>query len=239
MSMLKNMDIKFDINCFTPEFQNYIFKKANVDNYFDFINKYNNNFSFSLIQSTPYINLLQVEENCSFQNISEEIKENEEDLIISEDQLENVEETIKKITYEEETIDTLDENTESESEELEMEDTNHKFSYVVENDKIHLKSDKKFITKKISKKFRRNNGYWNKKKNEWIFPLSAKKFIDSFSKNEESSSNFIQDIKQEENRVIITPLPTHPKFGTSVIYDKSGNIGIWDSNLKGWIFNKI
>ena len=244
MSSNKNMDIKFDINCFTPEFQQYLFKKINVENYYEFINSYNNSFSLSIshINQSSFINLLPIEENCSFENI-------DNDLCISEEIQDNVEEEIKKITYEDNTLENTKTSTESEPEseeeenEEEMETSNlPNFSYIIESEKIHLKSEKKFITKKIAKKFRRNNGFWNKKKNEWIFPLSAKKFIDSIipkTTTSNSTPNHIQDVKQEENRVVITPTSSHPKYGTSVIYDKSGNIGIWDSNIKGWIFNKI
>ena len=40
--------IFFDLSCLKDEFQEYLFKMANVNNYYEFINQYQNNFSISL-----------------------------------------------------------------------------------------------------------------------------------------------------------------------------------------------
>ena len=81
------------------------------------------------------------------------------------------------------------------------------------------------MNKKNAKKFKKNGGKWMKKNNQWIFPISKKHFIDNIIQKKQSES-FIQEIKQENNRVIIIPTQNHPKYGTSIIYDKSDNIGI-------------
>jgi len=213
--------IKFDISCFKEEFQKFIFENLNIQNYYEFINIYKNQFELNIqcincsdnIQDILPINLLSVEEECSFNSIKQ--TENTQDYNKSED-----EDTDENITDDTDENNYLDQN----------------FSYTIEESNIILKSDKKFINKKIAKKLKKNGGKWNKKTNEWHFPLSKKHYIDNFilKKND----NLIQEIKQENNRVIIIPTSNHPKFGTSIIYDKSDNIGIWDNSIKGWVFDK-
>ena len=56
--------IYFDLSCLKDEFQEYLFKICDVNNYYDFINKYQNQFSLSLHP------ILKVDENCTFNNIT-------------------------------------------------------------------------------------------------------------------------------------------------------------------------
>jgi len=76
-----------------------------------------------------------------------------------------------------------------------------------------------------------------KTKNMWIFPMSSMSYIENTLKSQ-SNSLFIKNINQEKDKVVITPKQDHPKYGAPVIYDKSGNLGVWDNVLKGWIFQK-
>ena len=48
----------------------------------------------------------------------------------------------------------------------------------------------------------------------------------------------LKNITHENNKVIVIPKLNHPKYGTPIIYDKTGNIGIWECSTKGWIFSK-
>ena len=56
--------INFDLSCFKDEFQEYIFKNANVNNYYEFINQFQNQFSINL---QP---ILKMDDDCTFQNIT-------------------------------------------------------------------------------------------------------------------------------------------------------------------------
>lgn len=228
--------INFDISCFKEEFQNYIFENLSLKNYYDFINTYKNDFHINIechncSENIPNleseINVLTIDEDCSFNDIKPD---------------EKIEEKIEKLISDETTDNIEQEKTESDyeySSESETEDINleQNITYVIENSNIIVKSDKKFMNKKNAKKFKKNGGKWMKKNNQWIFPISKKNFIDSIIQKKQSES-FIQEIKQENNRVIIIPTQNHPKYGTSIIYDKSDNIGIWQNNIKGWVFDK-
>jgi hypothetical protein len=77
----------------------------------------------------------------------------------------------------------------------------------------------------------KNGGKLNN--NNWVFPLSNLQFVKNLNAN-----MCIKEIRNEEKRTIIFPTNKHPKLGVSVIYDKKGNIGIWDNIIKGWIFQK-
>jgi len=56
--------IFFDLSCLKDEFQEYIFKIGNVNNYYEFVNKYQNQFFINLLP------ILKVDEDCTFQNIT-------------------------------------------------------------------------------------------------------------------------------------------------------------------------
>ena len=64
--------INFDLSCFKDDFQEYLFKMANVNHYYEFINKYQNQFSVNL---QP---ILKVDEDCTFQNMSSIIEDSTE-----------------------------------------------------------------------------------------------------------------------------------------------------------------
>jgi hypothetical protein len=55
----KMQKINFDLSCFKDEFQEYLFKMANVNHYYEFINQYQN---LQLI--------LKVDDDCTFQNMT-------------------------------------------------------------------------------------------------------------------------------------------------------------------------
>lgn len=70
--------IFFDLSCFKDEFQDYLFKMANVNNYYEFINQYQNQFSLNL---QP---ILKMDDDCTFQNITDTTEEkdmNEPDIL--------------------------------------------------------------------------------------------------------------------------------------------------------------
>jgi hypothetical protein len=62
----KMQKINFDLSCFKDEFQEYLFKMANVNHYYEFINQYQNQFSINLQ------NILKVDDDCTFQNMTEQ-----------------------------------------------------------------------------------------------------------------------------------------------------------------------
>lgn len=204
--------IKFDISCFKHEFQEYIFKKVDCLDYFEFINKYENSFSLNIPIIYPK-NIIQEDESCTYKSINSDIQ--------SEVIEQNVEKNIDKIISE---INS----DESDEEEDEEEKIDIKFNHIFENNEIHVFPNKKFIPKRLGKIIKKNNGYWVKQKNMWIFPLSSKQFIE----------NTLQSSKNTQDKVIIHPKPDHPKYGLSTIYDKSGNLGVWDQSIKGWVFQK-
>jgi len=187
---MQNMQkINFDLSCFKEEFQEYIFKTANINNYFEFINQYNSQYSI-ILQSN-----LKLDEDCTFQNMtSSSIIEN------STEDKENKE------------IDIL------------------LYPYTIENKTIVIKHNFS-IPKKMNKVFMNHGG---KLVNQnWIFPLTSLQFVKNLNSN-----LCVKEIRNEEKRTIIFPTNKHPKLGESVIYDKKGNIGIWDNIIKGWIFQK-
>jgi hypothetical protein len=61
----KMQKINFDLSCFKDEFQEYLFKMANVNHYYEFINQYQNQFSINLQH------ILKVDDDCTFQNMTE------------------------------------------------------------------------------------------------------------------------------------------------------------------------
>jgi hypothetical protein len=70
--------IYFDLSCFKDDFQEYIFKMTNVNNYFEFINQYKNQFSINL---QP---ILKMDDDCTFQNITDTTEDkdmNEPDIL--------------------------------------------------------------------------------------------------------------------------------------------------------------
>lgn len=214
--------IKFDLSCFKPEFQEFIFKKYEVKNYFEFINNFNNNFELILnnreesITNIVFPNPKNLDEDCSFNDILE--TKNSEELEESDVSFDSEE-------YENE----LSSNDEEIKEEFD-------FTAIYENNQIILKSPNKIRNKKIIKLIKKNGGKWIKKKKQWLFPLSSRSFIESITSQEKFSK--IKEVRQEPNKVFIIPNNDHPKIGVSIIYDKSGNIGVWDNDIKGWIFNK-
>lgn len=223
--------IKFDLSCLKEDFQNFIFKKIGCENYYDFIHNYKNNFEITISKLDKQIsplNYLNEEEstNCLFKNFdpkSLNMIENSE----------NLDEKEKKDDQEEtKSSSNLSEDLEEEKIETEV---NPK--YFVENNNIFLNINKKIINKKMTKLFKKNGGSWIKSKNIWLFPLSAKNFIEN-SLTSLNSESFIKNITHENNKVIVIPKLNHPKYGTPIIYDKTGNIGIWECSTKGWIFSK-
>ena len=68
----KMQKINFDLSCFKDEFQEYLFKMANVNHYYEFINQYQNQFSINL-QS-----VLKVDDDCTFQSMSSIIEDSTE-----------------------------------------------------------------------------------------------------------------------------------------------------------------
>jgi hypothetical protein len=63
--------INFDLSCFKDEFQEYLFKMANVNHYYEFINQYQNQFSINL---QP---ILKLDDDCTFQNLTDSSDINE------------------------------------------------------------------------------------------------------------------------------------------------------------------
>ena len=86
----KMQKINFDLSCFKDEFQEYLFKMANVNHYYEFINQYQNQFSINL-QS-----VLKVDDDCTFQNIIEDSTEPNEPEILYPYTIENKMIMIKK-----------------------------------------------------------------------------------------------------------------------------------------------
>ncbi len=234
--------IKFDLSCFKPEFQEFIFKKINCNDYFEFINNFENNFTLNLLNISLDKSSNTLEEDiqtCTFRNVSNYSIEDssiiqcdlQTDIAI--DNIEkpnetNIEDNIEKIISQ---IDT------DESDDEDDEKNDIQFSHYVENNQIYVTPNKKFISKRLAKTIKKNGGYWVKTKNMWIFPMSSMSYIENTLKSQ-SNSLFIKNINQEKDKVVITPKQDHPKYGAPVIYDKSGNLGVWDNILKGWIFQK-
>jgi len=235
--------IIFDLSCFKEDFQKYILKKLNCENYYEFLNIYKNDFSIKFTKVSEYqekkdsLNYQLNEEdssNCEYKNF--DFKTNESSEITTNNNLEeeplnndtnNQDDSPKELNFE---------NTSKESDE-DIVDDNLNFTHYIEKEQIFVNSNKKFIPKKLSKNFKKNGGEWLKSKNIWIFPLSAKNFIENYLSSLNTES-LIQSISQEKSRVIIHPKINHPNYGTPIIYDKTGNVGIWDISIKGWIFQK-
>ena len=174
--------INFDLSCFKDDFQEYIFKMANVNHYYEFMNQYQNQFSIILHP------IIKVDDDCTFQKIEDSTEDkdiNEPDIL---------------------------------------------YPYTIDNKMIILKKDTTY-PKKMNKVFMNNGG---KLVNQnWVFPLTSLSFVKNLN-----SSLCIKEIRNEEKRTIIFPTNKPPKLGESIIYDKNGNIGIWDNIIKGWIFQK-
>ena len=66
--------IKFDLSCFSLEFQEYVYKELECNNYFDFINKYENSFILNIlnIKQDKIVNPISYKEeesnSCTFKN---------------------------------------------------------------------------------------------------------------------------------------------------------------------------
>jgi len=177
--------INFDLSCFKDEFQEYLFKMANCNNYYEFINQYQNQFSINLHP------ILKADDDCTFQNMTSSS--------IIEDSTETKEPDIL-------------------------------YPYTIENKMIMIKKEPTF-PKKMNKIFMSHGG---KLVNQnWVFPLTSLPFVKNLNSN-----LCIKEIRNEEKRTIIFPTNKHPKLGESILYDKKGNIGIWDNIIKGWIFQK-
>lgn len=223
--------IRFDLSCFKNEFQKFIFESINIKDYYEFINVYENKFELELncldcgiklenkdisenTENTEnieelkseklLINLLPVDEDCSFNNIEKESTSDND--------------SIEEYSSDEDTKELTS------------------FSFTIDNNNILLKNENKVKNKKMLQLLKKNGGKWMKKKKYWLFPLSSKPFIESIVNQDKLSK--IKEVKQEPNKVLIIPENDHPKMGVSIIYDKSGNIGVWDNELKGWVFNK-
>jgi hypothetical protein len=56
--------INFDLSCFKDDFQEHIFKIGNINNYYEFINQYQNVFSIYLHP------IKKIDDECTFQNIT-------------------------------------------------------------------------------------------------------------------------------------------------------------------------
>jgi len=234
--------IKFDLSCFKLDFQEYIFKNLGVNDYFEFINKYENNFSLNILNINNITSINEEESNsCTFKNINPSIIEDSS--IINSEQIDlsinpneeisrsisdNVGSNINKIISQIDSDDSYDEDEEK---------SDVKFTHYIENNQYYLTSSKKFISKKLSKSLKKNGGYWLRNKNLWIFPVSSKNYIENILGSELISSQ-IKNISHENNKVIVIPKMEHPKYGVSTIYDKTGNLGIWDNSIKGWVFSK-
>jgi hypothetical protein len=67
--------INFDLSCFKDEFQEYLFKMANVNHYYEFINQYQNQFSVNLLP------ILKVDDDCTFQSITDSTEPNEPEIL--------------------------------------------------------------------------------------------------------------------------------------------------------------
>lgn len=224
--------IKFDISCFRPDFQEFIFKKLDCNDYFEFINKYQNSFNLNI--STQKIFPIPEEDSCTFKNINEfssaPAETNTENVEVPQDLYDrNVEENIDKI------INEINSDESDDEEDCDKGDV--KFSHYYENNEIYVQPNKKFFSKRLAKNFKKNGGNWIKQKNIWIFPLSSKQYIEETLASQ-NNSNLIKNCNQEKDKVIIYPKLDHPKYGVSTIYDKAGNLGIWDNSIKGWIFQK-
>ena len=210
------MEINFDFKCLSDDFQKYVLEKIGCANYFEFINQYQNNFQ--LIISPKHSN-----ENLSpklLENLSPKVSENliEISLDISENKLD------------------LD---------------NEQFTYFIKDENIYLKTPDT-LSKNRKKKLRDNEGIFLKKSNCWSFPLSAKTYVldvlkpsnETFEVLEEpkeelkTDKNIIQKFYFQDNKAFLIPTSEHPQYGKGVIYDKTGNMGIWSVTNKGWIFQK-
>ena len=71
----KMQKINFDLSCFKDEFQEYLFKMANVNHYYEFINQYQNQFSVNLLP------ILKVDDDCTFQSITDSTESNEPEIL--------------------------------------------------------------------------------------------------------------------------------------------------------------
>lgn len=222
--------IKFDISCFRQDFQEYIFKKLDCNDYFEFINKYQNSFNLNI--SNQKIFPIPEEDSCTFKNINDNITTQEintEQEVPSDLYDRNVEDNIDKI------INEI--NSDESDDEDEFDKGDVKFTHYFENNEIYVQPNKKFFPKRLAKVFKKNGGVWIKQKNIWVFPLSSKQYIEETLASQ-TNSNLIKNFNQEKDKVIIYPKVDHPKYGVSTIYDKAGNLGVWDNSIKGWIFQK-
>lgn len=229
------------MSCFKQEFQEFIFSKINCSNYYEFLNDWNTQFTINLEQIQKNV-ISEITPNILKEDkLTDNFQENshiKEFIKSVDDIIENNESNSKindsnefKLLKEEDDIvpDLLsDDDSDSKSD---SSNNDIEFTHSINNGQILVNSTKKFITKKITKLIKSNGGFWLKKKNIWTFPLSSRSFVENtlHSKN----------IAQDKDKVIITPKPDDPRYGISIIYDKSGNIGIWDQNIKGWVFTRL
>lgn len=201
--------MNFDLSCFSIEFQNYVLKHLNCENYYDFINKYQNDFILNIIPKTT--------------------NESQSNSLLE--------------------VDILNKTTSNNEEVIE----DNFFKYFIENEKIYLKSLEN-LSKNKKRKLRDHEGVFLKNTNCWSFPLTSKDYIlenlkpknETFEILEEedekeelkTDKNIIQNFYFQDNKAFLIPTLEHPQYGKSVIYDKTGNMGIWSVKLKGWIFQK-
>ena len=85
--------IKFDLSCFKAEFQEFIFKKLNCNDYFEFINSYNNDFILNIDNCEQDVKVPILEEDiqsCTYKNISKECIEESSSIVQSELNNENM-----------------------------------------------------------------------------------------------------------------------------------------------------
>jgi len=227
--------IKFDLSCFKAEFQEFIFKKLNCNDYFEFINSYNNDFILNIDNCEQDVKVPILEEDiqsCTYKNISKECIEESSSIVQSELNNENIIDSSVDSN-----VEKIFSQIDSECSEDEEEKIDIQFSHYIENNQIYVTPNKKFISKRLGKNIKKNGGYWVKAKNLWIFPISSKSYIEN-TLNSKNNSSLIKNINQEKDKVVITPKLDHPKYASPTIYDKSGNLGVWDNLLKSWIFQK-
>lgn len=209
------MEINFDFKCLSDDFQKYVLEKIGCKNYFEFINQYQNNFQLT-ISSKHITELSSIEPDTSQPVLSKK--------------LDNVEILDKKIN-----CDVQDSDV---------------FKYFIKDDNLFLKTNES-LSKNRKKKFKENEGTFLKKSNCWSFPLTSKTYIldnlkPSYEKfevldeddKEEIKTENIQKFYFEDNKAFLIPTTEHPQYGKSIIYDKTGNMGIWSVKNKGWIFQK-
>lgn len=226
------MRVRFDLNCFKDEYLREILTKTGYANYFDFLNN-NNNTVFTIdidIGNSKNIenNKIHSNSNINPKPMDIDVNNDNTNVNMSED-------------------DEMNCSGSSSSENINENDcVNHTmnkvcgfgFTYMKKFNSIFLSTENKNLSKSMLKKLKKNRGKWCRDISSWVFPMSSFHFITNDLNAVEKNDTNIENVYEKNKKIYVQPTKEHTDYAKTVVYDKKGNLGIWDHSLHAWVFEK-